>query len=242
MIRSRQIASTIAAKARTHDRIVNPLKQSKSKEPCNVSRPLNETQRRYINILKQEEPVIVIAHGAAGSGKTYCATSVALDMINQGRVSRMVLTRPAVCVDDEEHGFLPGTLEAKLHPWMLPIFDVLNDKIGKSHVDQMIKEGKIEIAPLSHMRGRTFNDAWIILDEAQNTTVGQMKMVLTRIGQGSKLVITGDPSQNDRADGNGLCDLLGRLTDLDQENIGIVEFTDRDVERHPVVPFVLSLY
>jgi len=243
MIRSRQIISTIAAKARTHDRVASPLKQNKFKETC--SKPLNDTQRHYINILKQEDPVIVIAHGAAGSGKTYCATSVALDMINQGRVSRIVLTRPAICVDDEEHGFLPGTLEAKLGPWMLPIFDVLNDKIGKGHVERMIKEGKIEIAPLSHMRGRTFNDAWIILDEAQNTTIGQMKMVLTRIGQGSKLVITGDPSQNDRVDENGLSDLLDRLLELseyDQDDIRIVEFTERDVERHPVVPFVLSLY
>lgn len=205
--------------------------------------PRNDKQREYIDMLQENVPHIVIATGSAGTGKTMLATHVGVQKLLKNEVSRLVITRPAVSVD-EAHGFLPGSLEKKMEPWMRPIFDALSMHFPKTKIDSMVKEKIVEICPLAFMRGRTFENAWIICDEAQNTTTHQMLMVLTRIGQGSKMVITGDPNQYDRGyDNNGLTDLLQRVKYQDcGEYIKIVEFGDEDVERHEVIPLVLHLY
>jgi phosphate starvation-inducible PhoH-like protein len=218
------------------------------KKPTNASsitQPKNQRQREYIESLRQETPYIVIGCGAAGTGKTFLATSVGLEKLERGEVSKIVLTRPAVCVEGEEHGFLPGTIESKMKPWILPVFDSFQQKIDCFKFEKMIENKQIEIAPLAFMRGRTFENAWIILDEAQNCTVNQMKMVLTRIGNGSKIVITGDPTQHDRQSHDcGLIDLLNRLDnrEFDESMISVTQFTEQDVQRHLVIPHVLALY
>lgn len=193
-----------------------------------------------------DRPNVVVATGSAGTGKTFLATYVGVQKLMDDEVKKLVITRPAVSVD-EQHGFLPGTLEKKMEPWIRPILDILMLYYPRSKIDTMFKEQLIEICPLAFMRGRTFDNSYIICDEAQNTTVNQMLMVLTRIGKNSKLVITGDPDQYDRgfAD-NGLNDLLSRLdyhTMHDaHEYINYVQFQEEDVERHPVIPLVLDLY
>lgn len=205
--------------------------------------PKNEKQQKYIDMLSSDNPYIVIATGSAGTGKTLLATHIGVKKLIQNDVSKIVITRPAVSVD-EQHGFLPGTLEKKMEPWIRPIFDVLSLHFPKNKIESMMLEQVIEICPLAYMRGRTFDDAWIICDESQNTTINQMMMVLTRIGKDSKVVITGDPNQYDRGyNNNGLSDLIQRVEYQDiKDNIGIIEFTEDDVERHPVIPIVLDLY
>jgi phosphate starvation-inducible protein PhoH and related proteins len=209
--------------------------------------PKNVRQQNYIELLKQEKPYIVVASGAAGTGKTYIATQIGAQKLVTGEKEKIVITRPTVSVGPDDLGFLPGTLEKKMEPWLQPIYDVLQRHYPRSKIEKMIKDRIIEVAPLAFMRGRTFENAWIICDEAQNTTVSQMLMVLTRIGSNSKLVITGDPGQYDRGfSDNGLTDLLNRLdytdTGPDSDAVGVVTFDQEDVQRHPVIPFVLDLY
>lgn len=209
--------------------------------------PKNEKQREYVDMLSADKPYIVIATGSAGTGKTLLATHVGVKKLLQDEVRKIVITRPAVSVD-EQHGFLPGTLEKKMEPWIRPIFDVLSLHFPRNKIESMMKEQIIEICPLAYMRGRTFDNSWIICDESQNTTINQMMMVLTRIGKDSKVVITGDPNQYDRGyNNNGLSDLIQRVEYQDMKdnigvNIGMIEFTEEDVERHPVIPIVLDLY
>lgn len=206
--------------------------------------PKNDKQRKYVDILSKERPYIVVATGSAGTGKTLLAAHVGVKKLLNEEVERLVITRPAVSVD-EQHGFLPGTLEQKMEPWIRPIFDVLSLHFPRNRIETMMKDQVIEICPLAFMRGRTFDNAWIICDEAQNTTINQMMMVLTRIGKDSKVVITGDPKQYDRGySNNGLSDLLQRVEFQENmtENIGVVEFGEEDVERHPVIPIVLEMY
>lgn len=205
--------------------------------------PRNDKQKAYMEMLHTSLPHIVIATGSAGTGKTMLATHVGVLKLLNHEVDRIVITRPAVSVD-EAHGFLPGTLEKKMEPWMRPIFDTLGMHFPRNKLDSMVKEKIIEMCPMAFMRGRTFENAWIICDEAQNTTVNQMLMVLTRIGPGSKMIITGDPNQHDRGyNDNGLSDLIQRVRYQDcSDQIQIVEFEDCDVERHEVIPLVLNLY
>jgi phosphate starvation-inducible protein PhoH and related proteins len=203
----------------------------------------NDKQRHYVGLLDDKSAHIIIATGSAGTGKTMLATHVGVTKLLNGDVQKIVITRPAVSVD-EAHGFLPGTLEKKMEPWIRPVFDTLSLHFPKNKIDSMMKEKIIEICPLAFMRGRTFEQSWIICDEAQNTTMHQMLMVLTRIGQGSKMVITGDPNQHDRGySENGLIDLIQRVQYQDcGKSIQIVEFDEEDVERHEVIPLVLNLY
>lgn len=205
--------------------------------------PKNDKQRRYIDLLNAEKPYIVVATGSAGTGKTLLATHVGVSKLLKDEYRKIIITRPAVSVD-EDIGFLPGTLEKKMEPWTKPVFDVLGMHFPRNKIDSMMKEQIIEICPLAFLRGRSFDNCWIICDESQNTTVNQMLMVLTRIGKGSKIVVTGDPNQYDRGfNNNGLSDLLQRLEyTQENENIGVVEFNEQDVERHPVIPYVLDLY
>jgi phosphate starvation-inducible protein PhoH and related proteins len=204
--------------------------------------PRSDHQRAYLDMLRNDEPNVVIASGCAGSGKTMLAAYVGIEKLRQGQIERVIITRPAVSVD-EQHGFLPGTLEKKMEPWTRPIMDVILKHFSHEHVDSMIKQRIIEIAPLAYMRGRTFENAWIICDEAQNCTPNQILMVLTRMGLGSKLVITGDPMQFDRGfESNGLSDLVERVTRYNNDLIQHITFTEEDVVRHPIIPVVLGMY
>jgi phosphate starvation-inducible PhoH-like protein len=167
---------------------------------------------------------------------------MAIKLYKEGVISKIIVTRPAVSVD-EEHGFLPGTLNQKMEPWTRPIMDVFEDYYHPREIAEMLEDGAIEISPLAYMRGRTFKNAFIIADEMQNATPSQMKMLLTRLGDGSRMVVTGDLNQADRPRENGLlefCSLYGQGGDY--RMIAMAEFEAKDVERHPVVKEILSIY
>lgn len=213
-------------------------------KPPPLIRPRSPAQAEYMQVLRDQDPCIVFATGPAGSGKTQLAASVGVEKLVKGEVSRLVVTRPAVSVE-EQHGFLPGSLDEKMRPWVRPILDALELYYTPLEITTMLQNRVLELAPLAFMRGRTFADAYILCDEAQNCTPEQMLMMLTRIGKGSKLVITGDLRQHDRGYGaNGLQDVLARFHDsvYEEDTIAHIAFDDTDVVRHPVIPFILSLY
>jgi len=202
----------------------------------------NANQETYIRKLQDDSTSIVFAIGPAGTGKTMLAVQHGIKMFQEGKVDRIVVTRPAVSVD-EDLGFLPGTLNEKMAPWTRPIFDVFGEYYQQKDIAKMLEEGVIEISPLAYMRGRTFKNAYIVADECQNTTVNQMKMLLTRLGEGSKMVVTGDLAQADRLSDNGLidfCNLLAGRTGL--SHLDIVQFDTKDIERHNAVKEVLAVY
>jgi len=202
--------------------------------------PRTFAQRRYLDILSSRVPV-VIGTGPAGTGKTLLACSAGTQALVTRRVERLILTRPAVSVD-EQHGYLPGTLDEKMAPWTRPMFDALYRYLSPKKVKDLMYDQVIEICPLAYMRGRTFDNAWIIGDEMQNTTPGQMKMLLTRIGEGSKMVVAGDMAQHDRGfEVNGLSDLISRV-DQDSESINHVAFSNDDVVRNDVIKEILRMY
>jgi len=205
--------------------------------------PKSLNQETYIDLLENPQRLIVFAAGPAGTGKTMLAVLAALQAFRSGECSRIVITRPAVGVDDEQHGFLPGTLNQKMEPWTRPIFDIIEEYYRPQEVQRLLEEKYIEIAPLAYMRGRTFKNSWIIADEMQNATPSQMKMLLTRLGENSKMVVTGDTQQADRrAQDNGLLDFQILIKDFDSQYIAGVEFAVKDVRRHPAVAEVLKLY
>ena len=203
--------------------------------------PRNRSQEEYILELLDTDKNIVFGIGPAGTGKTLLACQSAVKAFLSGEVERIVVTRPAVSAD-EDLGFLPGTLEEKMAPWTRPIFDVFREHFYANEIEAMIKEGVIEISPLAYMRGRTFKDAYIIADEMQNATPNQMKMLLTRIGTGSKMVVTGDLAQADRLKDNGLIDFINHLDKSDATRISTVQFHKGDIERHEAVKEVLEIY
>jgi phosphate starvation-inducible protein PhoH and related proteins len=196
-------------------------------------------QARYIQLLKDRE--MVFGLGPAGTGKTYLAVAAAVDMLMSGQVQRIILSRPAVEAG-ERLGFLPGDLKDKVDPYLRPLYDALHDMLPGDQVVKRIANGDIEVAPLAFMRGRTLSRAFVILDEAQNTTTVQMKMFLTRLGEGSRMVITGDLSQIDLPRGvrSGLSEALDTISDI--EEIGIVRFGDADVVRHSLVARIVRAY
>jgi phosphate starvation-inducible PhoH-like protein len=205
--------------------------------------PKNANQRKFIDLLSSNNPSIVVASGSAGTGKTLLATHIGVKKLLTEEFKKIIITRPTVSVD-EAIGFLPGSLEMKMEPWTRPVFDVLSMHFSQKKIEALMEDKIIEICPLGFLRGRSFNNCWIMCDESQNTTVNQMLMVLTRIGEGSKIVITGDPNQYDRGfSTNGLTDLLDRIEYHNKEDdIGIVRFDDSDVERHPIIPTILGMY
>jgi len=206
--------------------------------------PKSLNQETYIELLTDETKHIVFATGPAGTGKTMLAMLAGIKAFKEGSVSKIILTRPAVGVDDEKHGFLPGNITAKMEPWTRPLFDVMQEYYSTKDIARMIDENTIEIAPLAFMRGRTFKEAWVVADEMQNATPGQIKMLLTRLGEGSKIVVTGDTRQADRCDkDNGLLDFKG-LVDAYQQSkyVAGVEFSARDIARHPAVKEILDIY
>ena len=198
-------------------------------------------QQTYLQKLQDETKSIVLAIGPAGTGKTMLAVQNGIKQFQEGLVDKIIVTIPAVSVD-EDLGFLPGTLNEKMAPWTRPIFDVLGEYYQTKDIAKMLEEGVIEISPLAYMRGRTFKNAYIIADEMQNATVNQMKMLLTRLGEGSKMVVTGDLAQADRVNDNGLVNFCGLLTSKTLKHIDIVQFDHKDIERHNAVKEVLSLY
>lgn len=197
-----------------------------------------KTQQEYLDLLAEKE--LVFAAGPAGTGKTFLAVAAAVRALRDGAVKRLVLTRPAV--EAGEHlGFLPGDLEEKIDPYLRPLYDALNDLLSPSAARRMKDMDMIEIAPLAFMRGRTLNDSFVILDEAQNATTGQMKMFLTRLGERTCAVVTGDISQTDLPRGkSGLKDAMERLEGMD--GVGMVEFHSRDVQRSTLVARIVQAY
>lgn len=214
----------------------------KRKRPIELL-PKSLNQETYIDLLENDQRLIVFASGPAGTGKTMLAVLAALKAFRAGECSKILITRPAVGVDDEQHGFLPGTLDQKMEPWTRPIFDIVEEYYRPQEVTRLLEEKYIEIAPLAYMRGRTFKNSWIIADEMQNATPSQMKMLLTRLGENSKMVVTGDTQQADRrAKDNGLLDFQSLMTNFKSRYIAGVEFAVTDVRRHPAVAEVLKLY
>jgi phosphate starvation-inducible PhoH-like protein len=205
--------------------------------------PRTRNQERLVLALQNDSEHIVVTAGPAGTGKTYLAMLAAVKAFREGLVDRIVLTRPAVGVEDEKHGFLPGDLNQKMDPWVRPLTDILREYYRQPDIAAMIAEQTIEIAPLAFMRGRTFKNAYIIADEMQNATPAQCKMLMTRIGEGSKIVITGDVEQADRNRGNnGLMDLCQRLQKGGVKGIAVCELDNRDIQRHRIIDSVLELY
>ena len=196
-------------------------------------------QKKYIDLIKKN--TVVLGVGPAGTGKTYLAVMMAVKALRAHEVSRIILTRPAVEAG-ERLGFLPGDLQSKIDPYLRPLYDALYDMMGAENCMRLIEKMTIEIAPLAYMRGRTLDDSFIILDEAQNTTPEQMKMFLTRLGNGSKIVVTGDLTQTDLPFGqkSGLASAVHILKNID--DIGIHEFSDRDVVRHRLVQKIIVAY
>ena len=217
-------------------------------KPKSVSKPVqlipkSVNQEKYILALLDESTDIVVVGGPAGTGKTYLAMLAAIKALKDRKVDRIILSRPAVGVDDEKHGFLPGDINQKMEPWTRPLLDVLREYDTVSEIAHMLEEQIVEIAPLAFCRGRNFKHSYVILDEAQNCTPGQLKMIMTRIGIGSKIVITGDVEQADRktAD-NGLMDLQNRLRKGVIPGLQLCNFELKDVQRHRIIEHVLNLY
>ena len=205
--------------------------------------PRTRNQETLVMALQDPATHIVVTVGPAGTGKTYLAMVAAVKALKQGECDRIVMTRPAVGVEGEQHGFLPGNLVAKMEPWTRPLLDVMREFYRPQDIVTMIEDQVVEIAPLAFMRGRTFKNSWIIADEMQNATPAQAKMLMTRIGQNSRIVITGDVEQADRSNGdNGLMDLCARLQSRPVSGIAVCELTARDVQRHPIIGSVLKLY
>jgi phosphate starvation-inducible PhoH-like protein len=185
---------------------------------------------------------IVIAVGPAGTGKTLMACNAAINYLNKNKIDKIVITRPVVSVE-EDIGFLPGSLSKKMDPWIKPIFDIFEEFYSKSEIMKMVYDGKIEISPLGFMRGRTFKNAFIIADEMQNSSPNQMYMLLTRIGDNSRMVITGDLQQSDKSQNNGLKDLIQKYkTKNNLNNIILIELNKTDIQRSKLVDEVINLY
>jgi phosphate starvation-inducible PhoH-like protein len=217
---------------------VKPVKQ----RPIDIV-PRTRNQEKLVLALQDENQHIVVTAGPAGTGKTFLAMLAAVKAFRNGDVDRIVLTRPAVGVENEEHGFLPGDLNQKMDPWVRPLTDILREYYRQPDIAAMIAEQTIEIAPLGFMRGRTFKNCYIIADEMQNATPNQCKMLLTRIGENSKIVITGDIEQADRIKGNnGLADLCERLKRGGVKGIAVCDLDNRDIQRHKIISSVLNLY
>lgn len=206
------------------------------------TKPKNDSQTYYATLLKQKSKKIVVATGPAGTGKTLFATEYGVKMFLTGQYEKLVFTRPSVSVD-EDLGYLPGTLEDKMAPWVRPIYDVLYNFITPKEVTSLMEDKIIEISPLGFMRGRTFKNCWIVADEMQNSSISQMKMLMTRLGENSRLVVTGDLEQYDRVNEvNGLEDFLSKFKGKRSSSISSIEFYKSDIQREEVVKEVLDIY
>jgi len=216
--------------------------REKSEIQMKILKPKNRHQEEYYKILQNPMKKIVVVTGPAGTGKTMYAASVGCFHFLTGKCDKLIFTRPSVSVD-EDLGYLPGTLEEKMAPWIRPIYDVLYQFISPHEVLQYIEDKIIEIAPLGYMRGRTFKNAWIVADEMQNSTISQMKMLMTRIGENSRIIITGDLEQYDRQNEiNGMEDFLSKFKGKRSDSIDSFQFEHSDIQREEVVKEVLEIY
>jgi phosphate starvation-inducible PhoH-like protein len=222
----------------------------KTKNLAPVYRPRSINQKQYVSYLNNDSVPIVFGIGPAGCGKTLFACTTAIEGLKRGDFQKIVLTRPIVPVEEEELGFLPGTLVKKMDPWTRPLMDIFLEYYPQHELDFMLGSGVIEISPLAYMRGRTFKRCFIIADEMQNSSPNQMLMLTTRIGDGSKMVITGDLKQTDRSQDNGLLDIMNKIKAyrarkaLDAGELGIemVEMKYSDIERSPIVSKILEIF
>jgi phosphate starvation-inducible PhoH-like protein len=201
--------------------------------------PRSPAQAAFLRAMQRHD--LVFGIGPAGTGKTYLAVAAGVSLLKQRAVERLILSRPAVEAG-ERLGFLPGDMKDKVDPYLRPLYDALQDMLPEGKLGAKLESAQIEIAPLAFMRGRTLANAFVILDEGQNTTPGQMKMFLTRLGENSRMVVTGDPSQDDLPPGtvSGLNDAIAKLDDV--RGIAVIRFTERDIVRHPLVETILDAY
>lgn len=232
--KSDSVVSLYPADANWH-----PLGEDEPRDQSYVRkvRPQSEGQRQLIEAIGEHN--LTVALGPAGTGKTYLAISAAVEAFEEGKVSRIILSRPAVEAG-ESLGFLPGDMQEKLAPYLRPLYDALADRMGGKRLRASLSDGTIEIAPIAYMRGRTLNNAFVVIDEAQNCTYGQIKMLLTRLGWHSTMILTGDPDQTDLLPGiSGLADIAGRLRALD--DVAVVDLHEADIVRHPLVASMLTV-
>ena len=200
-------------------------------------KPRTSGQAELMEAIKEHN--LALALGPAGTGKTYLAIASAVEALEAGQIDRIILSRPAIDAG-ENIGFLPGALEEKMHPYLRPLFDCLTERLGSKRLRMLMQDGTVEITPVGFMRGRTLNNAFVVIDEAQNCTYAQLKMLMTRLGWHSTMVITGDPEQSDLLDGmSGLADIAHRLEAL--PDIGVVRLSESDIVRHPLVASMLSV-
>ena len=220
----------------------------RSKKLTPTYKPRSRNQKQYVQSLQNTDFPIVLGIGPAGCGKTMFACLQAIQDLRSGKVDKIILTRPIVPVEEEELGFLPGNLVKKMDPWTRPIFDIFSEYYQQRDIENMIHCGTLEISPLAYMRGRTFKRAFIIADEMQNSTPNQMLMLTTRIGEHSKMVITGDLKQSDRNRDNGLLDIMHKLRGYqaiprnDEVSVDMIEMNAKDIQRSPIVSQILSIY
>lgn len=200
-------------------------------------KPRTDGQHKLMEAIKNYN--LTLAMGPAGTGKTYLAISAAVEALEEGKIERIILSRPAMEAG-ESLGFLPGDMHEKMAPYLRPLYDALGDRLGGKRVRQLLEDGTIEIAPVGFMRGRTLNNAFVVIDEAQNCTYAQLKMLLSRLGWHSTMVVTGDPDQSDLLDGmSGLSEVVKRLETV--KNVGVVKLKSEDIVRHPLVAEMLDV-
>lgn len=238
----REREKSLSNQRKIYENHIHLSSSEKQKFENKFAKPKNKHQEEYMSILRNPEKKIVVATGPAGTGKTMLGTQMAVRAFLMGDCEKLIFTRPTVTVD-EDLGYLPGTMEEKLSPYIRPIYDILYQHITPSEVNSLIEEKIIEISPLGFMRGRTFKNCWIIADEMQNSTISQMKMLLTRLGEKSRLIITGDLEQFDRIhEQNGLEDFLNKFRGKRSSSITSYEFHKSDIQREAVVKEVLDIY
>lgn len=253
-IQTRQICKTSvlmrARKKNTVNAVYDSTSKGRSKHMVPNYEPRTTNQKKYVEHLSDENIPIVLGVGPAGCGKTMFACLQAIQDLRSGNVNKIILTRPIVPVEEEELGFLPGNLVKKMDPWTRPIFDIFSEFYQQHEIENMIHCGILEISPLAYMRGRTFKRSFVIADEMQNSTPNQMLMLTTRIGDHSKLVITGDLKQSDRSLNNGLLDIIDKLKLFKTSNkkekknarVELIELNSKDVQRSAIVSQILEIY
>jgi phosphate starvation-inducible PhoH-like protein len=217
------------------------MKKTKLSLQSNLYNPKTANQEKYLKYLNDKTNKIIISTGPAGTGKTLFACQKSILQLKEQEIDKIIITRPLVTVE-EEIGFLPGNIIKKMDPWTKPIFDIFLEFYSKSELDLMLYNGKIEICPLAFMRGRTFKNAFIIADEMQNSSPNQMKMLVTRLGMNSRMVITGDLHQTDIVNKNGLYDLINKLNNFKTNLIKLIRFENEDIERSEIVKTVIAMY
>ena len=213
------------------------VKEQRTQRYVKNVKPRSVGQKKLLDAI--DEYGVTMAVGMAGTGKTYLAIAKAVEYFEAGKVDRIILSRPAI-ESGESLGYLPGDLVEKMAPYLRPLYDALNERLGAKRVKMMMQSGEVEIAPIAYMRGRTLNNAFVVIDEAQNCTYAQIKMILSRLGWHSKMVVTGDPDQSDLLEGiSGLSQVTQRMRALD--GIGIVDLGEADIVRHPLVADMLGV-